>query len=536
LPDISHSECLNIISKLERERDWNTYLAKLRMTASDGDHVNRIDSYIKETALPLIVSTAARHHLKVIVDPSKIEDGEATRGRPVPRRVSLRIEPQNQQRGETYCEPFLDVSMNSQRLCNGWFNINLNFIFPKEAFSVVTQILSGDKIGDGDVEPQITRFETQQEAFYMLTVNTSSVSDSVDHGLSIFTDPKMHRIMQTGFNRFFSGYGRAAKAYSNLHGKWGNKRLVDDFENALWKMNRDDPPYMATTNRFYSTTIAGLQFHGALGSAGPYILGPDGSVEIGVCSIVHLNEGEEGKSAGYYIAKYGDRWQAEIHLKGFSEKDVDRITTEFGIQRGALPEDDSTFYHTLAFNALCTWTEENPQYAKRVGRKGGRYLPDWYEQVLSKTSAKIKKPTNQDFLNALEKETYLIDFGIRCSAHIDWKKTAAENKEIFNAQRESFARSGYREFSVCCEWLHGCLQRKTINSSHSSYNLKHMVEAWAKKTGQEDYYVSNGAFIAAAIHMGFDWKQDFDSPNVRFNISKKSPAIIALDGNSIAYF
>jgi hypothetical protein len=535
LPDINHGECLNIISKLEHERDWNTYLAKLKMTVSDGNHVNEIDRYITETALPLIVSTAARHYLKVIVDPSKIEDGEATRGRLVPRRISLRVEPQNQGRGETYCEPFLDVSINSQRLSNGWFNINLNFIFPKEAFSVVAQILSGDKIGDGDVEPQITRFETQQESCYMLTVNTISVTDSVDPGLSIFTDPDMHRIMQIGFDRFFSGYGRAVKAYSNLHGKWGNKRLVADFENALWKMNRDEPPYMATTNRFYSTTIAGLQFYGALCSAGPYILGPDGSVEIGVCSIIHLDDGEEGKSGGYYVAKYGSTWQTQIHLKGFSESDVARVIAEFGIPRGHY-SDETSFYQTPAFDALCAWTDKNPQYVKRVGRKGGTYLPDWYTQVCSRMSAEIIKPTNQDFLNAIAKEPYLIDFGIRCSFHIDRKKTAAENNEDFLYQRESFARSGYREFSVCCEWLHGCKERKTINPSFSSYRLKHMVEAWVKKAGQDDYYVSNGAFIAAAIHMGFDWKADFDSPNVRFNISGKSPAIVALDGNSIAYF
>jgi len=532
LPDISHGECLNIISKLERERDWNTYLAKLRMTASDGDHVNELDSYIKETTLPLIVSTAAKHYLKVIIDPSKIEDGETTRGRPVPRRISLRIEPQNQHRGETFCEPFLDVSMTSQRLYNDWFNINLNFIFPKEAFSVVTQIFSGDKIGDGDVEPQITRFETQQEQCYMLMVNTSSVSDSVDHGLSIFSDPKMHRIMQTGFDRFFSGYGKAAKAYSNLHGKWSNKRLVTAFENALRKMSTDDPPYMAVSNRFYSSTIAGLQFHGALGSAGPYILGPDGSVEIGVCSIIHLDDGEEGKPGGYYVAKYGSTWQTQIHLKGFGKSDVDRITAVFGIPCGHY-SDETSFYQTPAFDALCDWTDKNPQYAKRVGRKGGAYLPDWYEHVLSRLSAGMKKSTNKDFLIAIEKEPYLIDFGIQCGSHIDRKKSAEENRAIFLSQRESFTNTGFSEFSICCEWLQGCNQRKTINSSFSSYRLKHMVEAWTRKTGRGDEYVSNGAFIAAAIHMGFDWKCDFDSPNVRFNISGRSPAITALQGTSI---
>lgn len=532
LPKLTHGECLNIISRLEHERDWNSYLAKLKQTGSGGDHADEIDNYIKKTALLLIANTAAKYNLKVIVDPSQIKDGEATRGRPVPRRISLRIEPQNQKHGETYCEPFLDISMNSQRFSNDWFSIALNFKFPKEAFSVVAQILSGDKIGAGDVEPQISRFETQQEACYMLTVNTRSVSDSVDHGLSIFTDPKMNRIMQTGFDRFFSGYGRAVKAYSNLHGKWGNKRLVADFENALWKINQDEPPYMATTNRFYSTTIAGLQFYGALGSAGPYILGPDGSVEIGVCSIINLNEGTEGDQEGYYIAKYGSTWQTQIHLKGFSESDVARVTAEFGICRGHY-SDETSFYQTPAFDALCVWTDNNPQYAKRVGRKGGKYLPDWYEQVIAKGSEKIKKLTQRDFLNAIEKEPYLIDFGIRCSSHIDRKKTAEENRKLYLEQRASFENSGFPEFNICCEWLQGCNQRKTINTSFSSYRLKHMVEAWAKKAGLGDEYVSNGAFVAAAIHMGFDWKCDFDSPNVRFNISGKSPAILALDATTI---
>lgn len=150
---------------------------------------------------------------------------------------------------------------------------------------------------------------------------------------------------------------------------------------------------------------------------------------------------------------------------------------------------------------------------------GGSAQPD------SLTSEKL---TVNDFLNALEKEPYLIDFGIRCSQHIDRNKSKEENLASFQSLRESFSSSGFKEFAVCCEWLSGCTKRKTINLSYSSYGLKHMVETWMKRQGREDYYVSNGAFIAAAIHMGFDWKPDFDSPNVRFNISKKSPAILEL--------
>jgi len=532
LPDISHGECLNIISRLERERDWNTYLAKLeKIGSSEGCHFE-VDDFIEKIALPLISNTAAKYNLKVSVDPSKINNGECKQGSSVPRRISMRIESNDNRKGETYCEPNLDVTMTSLKLWSDWVDVQLNFVFPKEALPLAIQILSSRKISE-DSEPRLVRFGANQEQVYMLTVNTSGISDTVDRGLSILTDPLMMKVVQKGFDRFFSSYGRAAETYSALHGKWDNKLLIADFENALWKLQSDDPPYMATPNQFYSVVIAGIQFFGSLGMTGPYILGPDGSVEIGVCSIVHLEEGEEGKAEGFYIAKYGDKWQTEIYLKGFNKRDVERLTTEFGIPVGRLPEVDTTFFNTPAFDALCDWTAVNPQFTKRVARDGDRYLPGWYDQVLSKSQTNLNQPTNQDFLNALEKEPYLIDFGIRCSFHVDRKLSAAENKELFHNQRKSFARSGYREFSVCCEWLRGCSKRKTINTSISSYRLKHMVEAWAKMVGLEDYYVSNGAFIAAAIHMGFDWKADFDSPNVRFNISKRSPAITALSGVSI---
>ncbi|ABA88044.1 hypothetical protein Pcar_0786 [Syntrophotalea carbinolica DSM 2380] len=526
LPEISLGECLNIISRLENERDWNSYLAKLQQAASTREHGDKAENYIKKTILPLIASIAAKHKMNVILDPAKIENCEATDLQPNRKRISMRIEP-IQPHGGTYCEPFLDASMTSLRFGCDWTNVKLNFIFPKEAFSVVAKLISGNKICN-DAEPQITRFETLQEKQYMLTLNTSGVSDTVDHGLNIQTDQTMLKVLQKGFDRFFVRYCRVINAYMALRGRWGNKKLVTNLENSIWKLNCDDPTYMAVSNYFYSTTIAGLVFHGVLGSAGPYILGEDGSIEIGVCSIIYLENEDNETPKGYYIAKYGDSWQTSIYLKGFNESDINTLTAEFGIPRGRFPEKETSFYQTSAFDALCDWTVKNPLYAKRVGRDEGRYLPDWYEKVVARKFTQDTKTTKQDFLNAIEKEPYLIDQGIRCSFHIDQKKSAEENKAVFHSQRESFARFGYKEFILCCEWLHGCNQRKTINSSFSSYKLKHMVEAWARKSGKGNQYVSNGAFIAAAIHMGFDWKPDFDSPNVRFNISGKSPAITAL--------
>lgn len=527
LPEISHGECLNIVSRQNGERDWNTYLAKLKHTCSVTFNDEEADAFIRDTALPLIVKTASKYGLKIIVEHSQIENGISRLGETPTRRLPMRIEPLNAQLGETYCEPSLDVTTKSLHFLSDWIYVGLNFIFPKEAFSVLASIFAGNKACIDD-EPCITRFESQREQCYMFTVKTSGVTDSADHDKNIVTDPLVLKVFQKGLDRLFSAYGRTTKAYSALYGKWGNKKLVTNFENALWRMQTDTPSYMAASSHFYSTVIAGLQFNGSLTDDGPYILRGDEEAAIGVCSIVHLEDGEEDKPGGYYIAKYGDKWQAKIHLKGFSESDVDVFTAKFGIPRGRNPERDTIFYHTPAFECLCTWAKSNPKFAKRASKGGGRYLPDWYEQVMVRLSEKTAGPTNQDFLKAIEKEPYLINFGIRCSSHVDWKKSMEENNAIFRGERESFANSGYSQFSVCCEWLKGCTPRKTVNTSFSSYMLKEMVEAWAKKISVDDYYVSNGAFIAAAIHMGFDWKPDFDSPNVRFNISGKSPAIIAL--------
>ena len=67
---------------------------------------------------------------------------------------------------------------------------------------------------------------------------------------------------------------------------------------------------------------------------------------------------------------------------------------------------------------------------------------------------------------------------------------------------------------ICKEWIQQfCKQRKTINTKISSYWLKHEVEAWSRDS------ITNGAFIAAAIDSGYQYRQDGDSPNALFNVS-----------------
>jgi len=69
--------------------------------------------------------------------------------------------------------------------------------------------------------------------------------------------------------------------------------------------------------------------------------------------------------------------------------------------------------------------------------------------------------------------------------------------------------------SAVCRWLQSKTKIKTINGKWSSYGLKHLAE-------DEIGYVTNGAFIRAAIHSGFAYRLSPSNPNVEFNISEKS--------------
>lgn len=73
------------------------------------------------------------------------------------------------------------------------------------------------------------------------------------------------------------------------------------------------------------------------------------------------------------------------------------------------------------------------------------------------------------------------------------------------------------QFLLCKEWLERCQVIKTINHRHSSYGYKHFVENWASR------YISNGAFIAAAIALNIPMQPIHPtSLNVSLAISEKS--------------
>jgi hypothetical protein len=85
-------------------------------------------------------------------------------------------------------------------------------------------------------------------------------------------------------------------------------------------------------------------------------------------------------------------------------------------------------------------------------------------------------------------------------------------QEAYDSDKCSFPYQ--EEVQVCQQWIEKfCKLIKPINPEAYSYSLKHKVEKWSGR------YVSNGAFILAAVNMGYDVQVAGNrSPNAVFNM------------------
>jgi len=114
--------------------------------------------------------------------------------------------------------------------------------------------------------------------------------------------------------------------------------------------------------------------------------------------------------------------------------------------------------------------------------------------------------TMNDLAAVMEKEPYLSSYGIECRS----------KGQRYERNRNVLLESGFNGFRICCEWLSRCATRKTINTRiGTSYTLKELVEEWA------GCHVTNGAFIAAVIHMGIPHKCEADFVNIHVGLSSR---------------
>ena len=98
----------------------------------------------------------------------------------------------------------------------------------------------------------------------------------------------------------------------------------------------------------------------------------------------------------------------------------------------------------------------------------------------------------------------LWDAGLGLSAYQRVARLHSEQQALLDSEKDC---------TKICEWLSAMKAVQTPDES--SYGLKHVAE-------EEIGYVTNGVFIAAAVHCGFPYKLANGSENVLFGISKKS--------------
>lgn len=97
-----------------------------------------------------------------------------------------------------------------------------------------------------------------------------------------------------------------------------------------------------------------------------------------------------------------------------------------------------------------------------------------------------------------------------------------ENASLFTTSRMAMlGEASIAEFQRALEWLGTVRQTSRIDSKWTSYGFKHQVERYhADRYPDRLSYVSNGMFIAAALHLGFRIRRDERaSPNVLLNLS-----------------
>ncbi len=115
-------------------------------------------------------------------------------------------------------------------------------------------------------------------------------------------------------------------------------------------------------------------------------------------------------------------------------------------------------------------------------------------------------PYRQRLAAIMAQEPDLTDFGLGISEGQDFE----EEREKLRARLTDVAWTA---------WFLGSHieHRKTINPERSSYGLKHLIEPLSPKG-----YLSNGAFIAAALVAGFSCKRIENTPNLAFGMSERS--------------
>jgi hypothetical protein len=146
------------------------------------------------------------------------------------------------------------------------------------------------------------------------------------------------------------------------------------------------------------------------------------------------------------------------------------------------------------------------------------HFPNIPHNTLCRAAIACKIPERTAIRGVMEQEPVLTRFGF--GIYRNPQHTPEEHRREFRKNREALlSPHAVDEFLRASEYLSFFPTRRTINPRAFSYGLKHAAEGYHRDRGNKDNYVSNGALIAAAIYLGFNYR--VDGPNAHFNMGAK---------------
>lgn len=113
----------------------------------------------------------------------------------------------------------------------------------------------------------------------------------------------------------------------------------------------------------------------------------------------------------------------------------------------------------------------------------------------------------------------LLNFPNLCAAGLAGPDFCRQARIDFDSERRRLEEA-FSEFAACCDWLLDCTPLK-----HVSFVSPISAELTASVEKEAGIPVSNGALIAAVIHMRIPHQHLPDSPDARIGISRNSPAL-----------
>lgn len=414
--ELSHSESLNVIARLQGAKNWNTFHAcngygfgsnfvppeENQLVAFDGLPVfGELNRLLRSTILPKIRENAKANGLEL---PTRRSDGEEfgspemtmIHGAHVPAiEYHVQIVPGiASKKGDCWFDGQMILSRHSiairkTDLCLG---------FPASAADVAFRITRDARMNTEDVV-NLEVAEPDSDSPFPVLINLQGVfglwsGSARTHlgDIAADTEEMRHemRLTWAEFAQKLSLVTRIFKAYDRFAGRWNEEASIIKFLETMGDILSGEPRYRQVSTDFYETTIRKKTFQLSMGEDGPYISCGRGGVQLDRCEVINLEEDylDNGKvrPAGYHIAKYGNPSEIRIPLDGFSETDFRRLAKEFGARRllkDTFLFDFDDFEKSKAFGGLKTWMAKNPKFAREFKGKH-----QWYDAALGQVAAR----------------------------------------------------------------------------------------------------------------------------------------------------